>query len=111
MDALGRIGSLFSSFAKGVSDVSSTILANKTADGTPKVVDQLPDVISTGLELVGAPPLPEANVMVAMGALEDLLVILSNQNTDAKLKAVFGKDQAGMFEIAGIVGKHLQPLA
>ena len=32
-------------------------------------------------------------------------------HADAKLKAVFGKDQAGMFEIAGIVGKHLQPLA
>ncbi|MDO8286803.1 MAG: DNA topoisomerase III [Rhodoferax sp.] len=26
---------------------------------------------------------------------------------DAKLRAVFGKDQAGMFELAGIVGKHL----
>ena len=90
MDALGRLGSLFSSIAKGVSDVSSTILANKTADGTPKVLDQLPDVINTGLELVGAPPLPEANVMVAMGALEDLLVILSNENTDAKLKAAEG---------------------
>ena len=32
-------------------------------------------------------------------------------HADAKLQAVFGKDQAGMFEIAGIVGKHLQPLA
>jgi DNA topoisomerase-3 len=26
---------------------------------------------------------------------------------DAKLRAVFGKDQAGMFELAAIVGKHL----
>ncbi len=26
---------------------------------------------------------------------------------DAKLKAVFGKDRAGMFELAGIVGQHL----
>ena len=26
---------------------------------------------------------------------------------DAKLRAVFGKDQAGMFELAGIVGQHL----
>jgi len=28
-------------------------------------------------------------------------------NADAKLKAVFGKDQINMFELAGIVGKHL----
>ena len=32
-------------------------------------------------------------------------------HADAKLQSVFGKDQAGMFEIAGIVGKHLKPLA
>jgi len=28
-------------------------------------------------------------------------------NADAKLKAVFGKDQVTMFELAGLVGKHL----
>jgi len=28
-------------------------------------------------------------------------------NADAKLKAVFGKDQVTMFELAGILGKHL----
>lgn len=28
-------------------------------------------------------------------------------NADAKLRAVFGKDSAGMFELAGILGKHL----
>ncbi|MEG1201650.1 MAG: SWIB/MDM2 domain-containing protein, partial [Comamonas sp.] len=28
-------------------------------------------------------------------------------NADAKLKSVFGKDQVSMFEIAGIVGKHV----
>ena len=28
-------------------------------------------------------------------------------NADAKLRAVFGKDQVTMFELAGIVGKHL----
>ncbi|WP_408594574.1 DNA topoisomerase III [Limnohabitans sp.] len=31
-------------------------------------------------------------------------------NADAKLKAVFGKDQVTMFELAGIVGKHLRPV-
>ena len=28
-------------------------------------------------------------------------------NADAKLKPVFGKEQISMFELAGIVGKHL----
>ena len=32
-------------------------------------------------------------------------------NADAKLKAVFGKDQVTMFELAGIVGKHLTAAA
>jgi len=31
-------------------------------------------------------------------------------NADAKLKPVFGKDQVTMFELAGIVGKHLRPV-
>jgi DNA topoisomerase-3 len=31
-------------------------------------------------------------------------------NADAKLKEVFGKDQVTMFELAGIVGKHLRPV-
>jgi DNA topoisomerase-3 len=31
-------------------------------------------------------------------------------NADAKLKPVFGKDQVTMFELAGIVGKHLSAL-
>lgn len=32
-------------------------------------------------------------------------------NADAKLKPVFGKDQVTMFELAGIVGKHLSAIA
>ncbi|MGJ7519294.1 DNA topoisomerase III [Variovorax sp. LT1P1] len=32
-------------------------------------------------------------------------------NADAKLKPVFGKDQVTMFELAGIVGKHLTAIA
>ena len=29
-------------------------------------------------------------------------------NADAKLKAVFGKSQVSMFELAGLIGKHVQ---
>jgi DNA topoisomerase-3 len=32
-------------------------------------------------------------------------------NADAKLRPVFGKDQVTMFELAGIAGKHLRPVA
>lgn len=30
-----------------------------------------------------------------------------NINADAKLKPIFGKDQITMFEMAGLIGKHL----
>ena len=30
-----------------------------------------------------------------------------NINADAKLKEIFGKDQVSMFELAGLIGKHL----
>jgi len=30
-----------------------------------------------------------------------------NINADAKLKDVFGKPQVSMFEMAGLIGKHL----
>lgn len=90
MDPVGRFGAVFNSFFKGVSDVASSLLANKNADGKPKVLDQLPDVVNTGLQLAGAPELPAADMTVAVGALEDLLVLLSNQSTEAKLKAAEG---------------------
>jgi chromatin remodeling complex protein RSC6 len=31
-----------------------------------------------------------------------------NINADAKLKAVFGKPQVTMFEVAGLIGKHVK---
>ena len=30
-----------------------------------------------------------------------------NINADAKLKPIFGKDQVTMFELAGLIGKHV----
>ena len=29
-------------------------------------------------------------------------------NADTKLRAVFGKDQVSMFEMAGLIGKHVK---
>jgi chromatin remodeling complex protein RSC6 len=31
-----------------------------------------------------------------------------NINADVKLKAIFGKAQVTMFELAGLIGKHLK---
>lgn len=31
-----------------------------------------------------------------------------NINADAKLKPIFGKDQVTMFELAGLIGKHVK---
>jgi len=63
--------------------------------------------------VVGAAPLPRTEVISKMWAyikkngLQDK-VNKRNINADDKLKAVFGKAQVTMFEMAGLIGKHLQ---
>jgi len=62
--------------------------------------------------VVGAAPLPRTEV------ISKLWVYIKAQNlqdpankrminADAKLKEVFGKPQVSMFEMAGLIGKHL----
>jgi len=62
--------------------------------------------------VVGAKPLPRTEVV------KQLWVYIKNNNlqdaedkrkinADAKLKEVFGKDQVSMFEMSGLIGKHL----
>ncbi|MDM0105998.1 DNA topoisomerase III [Variovorax sp. J22R24] len=62
--------------------------------------------------VIGAEPVPRTEVIkklwdyIKANGLQDA----ANKraiNADAKLKPVFGKDQVTMFELAGIVGKHL----
>ncbi|MDL9999096.1 DNA topoisomerase III [Variovorax sp. J22P240] len=62
--------------------------------------------------VIGADPVPRTEVIkklwdyIKANGLQDA----ANKraiNADAKLKPVFGKDQVTMFELAGIVGKHL----
>jgi len=62
--------------------------------------------------VIGAEPVPRTEVIkklwdyIKAHGLQDA----ANKraiNADAKLKPVFGKDQITMFELAGIVGKHL----
>ncbi len=63
--------------------------------------------------VVGAAPLPRTEVV------KQLWVYIKKNNlqnpankrnikSDAKLKAVFGKDEVTMFEMAGLIGKHLK---
>ena len=63
--------------------------------------------------VVGGKPLPRTEVV------KQLWVYIKKQklqdavnkrliNADAKLKEVFGKAQVTMFEMAGLIGKHLK---
>lgn len=62
--------------------------------------------------VVGAKPLPRTEVIKQLWAyikkhkLQDA-TNKRNINADAKLKAVFDKPQVTMFEMAGLIGKHL----
>ena len=63
--------------------------------------------------VVGAAPLPRSDVVsklwvyIKKHGLHDS-VNKRNINADDKLKAVFGKAQVTMFELAGLIGKHLK---
>jgi chromatin remodeling complex protein RSC6 len=63
--------------------------------------------------VVGASPLPRTEVVsklwvyIKQNNLQDK-VNKRNINADDKLKAVFGKAQVSMFEMAGLIGKHLK---
>lgn len=63
--------------------------------------------------VIGAAPVPRTEVVkqlwvyIKKHALQDT----TNKrmiNADAKLKLVFGKPQVSMFEMAGLIGKHLK---
>jgi len=63
--------------------------------------------------VVGASPLPRTEVVsklwvyIKKNKLQDAI----NKrmiNADAKLKEVFSKAQVSMFEMAGLIGKHLK---
>jgi chromatin remodeling complex protein RSC6 len=63
--------------------------------------------------VVGAAPLPRTEVVsklwvyIKKHSLQDK-VNKRNINADDKLKAIFGKAQVTMFELAGLIGKHLK---
>ena len=63
--------------------------------------------------VVGATPLPRTEVVsklwiyIKKNKLQDA-VNKRMINSDAKLKEIFGKAQVSMFEMAGLIGKHLK---
>ena len=63
--------------------------------------------------IVGATPLPRTEVVsklwtyIKKNKLQDA-VNKRMINADAKLKEIFGKMQVSMFEMAGLIGKHLK---
>ncbi|MFT3717433.1 SWIB/MDM2 domain-containing protein [Pseudorhodoferax sp.] len=62
--------------------------------------------------IVGASPMPRTEVVSKLWVYikKNKLQDATNKrmiNADAKLKEVFGKAQVSMFEMAGLIGKHL----
>ena len=63
--------------------------------------------------VVGSKPLPRTEVIkklwdyIKAQKLQDA-ANKRNINADAKLKELFGKPQVSMFELAGLIGKHVK---
>ncbi|MDP3229940.1 MAG: SWIB/MDM2 domain-containing protein [Acidovorax sp.] len=63
--------------------------------------------------VVGSAPLPRTEIIsklwvyIKANNLQDA-AIKRNINADAKLKELFGKPQVSMFELAGLIGKHVK---
>jgi upstream activation factor subunit UAF30 len=80
---------------------------------TPNAAFMKPLTLSPALAaVVGDKPLPRTEIVsklwvyIKAKGLQDK-VNKRMINADAKLKAVFDKDQVSMFEMAGLIGKHI----
>lgn len=81
---------------------------------TPNAAFMKPLTPSAALAaVVGTAPLPRTEIIsklwvyIKANNLQDA-ANKRNINADAKLKKVFGKDQVSMFEMAGLIGKHVK---
>jgi len=106
-------------FEQGISNMAT---ASKSTDGkaapakkrTPNAAFMKPLTPSPALAaVVGSAPLPRTEIIsklwtyIKANNLQDA----ANKrmiNADAKLKEVFGKPQVSMFEMAGLIGKHVK---
>ena len=92
----------------------STDKAAPAKKRTPNAAFMKPLTPSPALAaVVGAAPLPRTEIIsklwiyIKANNLQDA----ANKrmiNADAKLKEVFGKPQVSMFEMAGLIGKHVK---
>ena len=108
--------------AKKVAAVKTAAPAKKAAGAaTTSAVKRTPNAafmkaltLSPELAAVlGSKPLPRTEIVkqlwvyIKANGLQDANN-KRNINADAKLKAVFGKPQVSMFEMAGLIGKHVK---
>ena len=95
---------------------AKTVAAKKVAPAkkrTPNAAFMKPLTLSPALAaVVGDKPLPRTEIVsklwvyIKAKGLQDK-VNKRMINADDKLKAVFGKAQVSMFEMAGLIGKHI----
>lgn len=93
---------------------ATTATAAPAKKRTPNAAFMKPLTPSPALAaVVGAEPLPRTEIIsklwvyIKAHKLQDA----ANKrmiNADAKLKEVFGKPQVSMFEMAGLIGKHVK---
>ena len=88
--------------------------ATPTKKRTPNAAFMKPLTPSASLAaIVGAQALPRTEVISKLWTYikKNKLQDSANKrmiNADAKLKEIFGKPQVSMFEMAGLIGKHLK---
>ena len=94
-------------------DEPHQIAAQYLAGSSAKLADLAPHVPAELAAIVGSASLPRTQVVskiweyIKKNKLQDA-VNKRMINADAKLKEVFGKVQVSMFEMAGLIGKHVK---
>jgi upstream activation factor subunit UAF30 len=100
--------------AKKAAPAKTAAPAKKAAKRTPNAAFMKALTPSAALAaVVGSNPLPRTEVVsklwvyIKKNKLQDA-VNKRMVNADAKLKEIFGKAQVSMFEMAGLIGKHVK---
>ena len=65
------------------------------------------DTVYAKISMVGTGSVNEGGNLTYKVEVGEKTVVNPTITADGKLQAVFGKEQATMFELAGIIGKHL----
>jgi hypothetical protein len=94
-----------------IGKTADVLMADKNAEGQPKVLDIVPEAINTALQLAGLPALPPAHSDLAMLGLEALLTLVSNSSQEAKLEAIKKGVEKGAPLLAQAVGLQMEALA